>query len=177
MLKPKKNQNKIILIFSISLLSLVFSCKRDKLIEKRETNNLTETTAFVKFVFPDTVYINKLYNGKIEYKGVLDTITTSFDEKMKCRYISFYMTKIKNIDYEMKQLYKIKLDTFGAIDNRTIPFYDLKFTELGINYIDGIINDHITIDTLTKPKPTDKVRYVENVLRITHKVVVIECPK
>jgi len=177
MLRSNKNQNKIILIFLISLLSLVFSCKRDKFIDKRKTKDLTETTAFVKFVFPDTVYLNKLYNGKIEYKGVLDTITTSFDEKMKSRYISFYMTKTKNIDYEMKQLYKKKLDTFGAIDSRTIPFYDLKFSELGVNYIDGIINDHITIDTLTKPNLTDKVRYIENVLRATHKVVVIESSK
>lgn len=177
MLNLSKNQNNIILIVLSSLLLLVLSCRRDKPIEKISTKNLTETAAFVKFVFPDTVYINKLYNGKIEYKGVLDTITTSFDEKTKSRYISFYMTKTKNIDYEMKQLYKVKLDTFGAIDNRTIPFYDLKFTELGVNYIDGIINDHLTIDTLTKPKPTDKVRYIENVLRATHKVVVIESPK
>jgi hypothetical protein len=177
MLNPNKNQYKTILEVLSSSLLLVFSCKGDMPIEKISKKNLIETTAFVKFVFPDTVYLNKLYNGKIEYKGVLDSITTSFDERTKSRYISFYMIKTKNIDYEMKQLYKVKLDTFGAIDNRTIPFYDLKFTELGVNYIDGIINDHITIDTLTKPKPTDKVRYIENVLRATHKVFVIESPK
>lgn len=178
MLKPNiKQKKKIIIIFSILLLSFVFSCKKDKINENKKTKNLTETNAFVKFNFPDTVYVNKLYNGKIEYKGVLDTITTSFDDKIKSRYISFYMTKTKNIDYEMKQLYKIKLDTFGAIDNRTIPFYDVKFSELGIHYIDGLINDHVTIDTLIRSKPTDKVRYIENVLRVTHKVFVIESPK
>ena len=175
--KEKKQYKKITIILSSLLLSLVFSCKKDTPIEKKNTINLNETTAFVKFIFPDTVYINKLYKGKIKYKGILDTITTSFDDKIKSRYISFYMTKTKNIDYETKQLYKVKLDTFGAIDNRTIPFYNIKFTELGIHYIDGIINDHLTIDTLTTPKkPTDKVRYIENVVRATHKVVVIENP-
>lgn len=173
--KKRKQYKKTIIILSSSLLMLVFSCKRDTSIEKKNTENLTESTAFVKFVFPDTVYINKLYKGKIKYKGILDTITTSFDDKIKSRYIVFYMTKTKNINYKTKQLYKTKLDTFGAIDNRTIPIYGIKFTELGVHYIDGIINDHITIDTLINSKnPTDKVRYIENVFRATHKVVVIE---
>jgi len=71
----------------------------------------------------------------------------------------------------------MRLDTFGAIDNRTIPFYNIKFTELGTFYIDGIINDHVFIDTLKQPKkPTDKVRYIEKVVQATHKVVVIENP-
>ena len=91
------------------------------------------------------------------------------------RYIIYSLTKTKNIDYNTKQLYKIKLDTFGAVDNRTIPFYDIKFSEVGTFYIDGILNDYVTIE---KPnaKPTDKSRYIENVLRATHKVVVIEKP-
>ena len=164
---------------SFLILLILFSCKDNQSTknESSKKNVAKITTAFVKFIFPDTVYIDKLYNGEIKYKGVLDTITTSFYDDKKSRYISFYMTKTRNIDYDIKQLYKIKLDTFGAVDNRTIPFYDVKFTELGVHYIDGIINDHVTIDTLTRPKKsTDKVRYIENVLRATHKVVVIEKP-
>lgn len=173
-MKDKKQYNKITIILS-SLLLFTFSCKKETHVENKKTKTLSETTAFVKFIFPDTVYINKLYNGKIMYKGILDTITTSFDDQTKSRYISFYMTKTKNIDYETEELYKLKLDTFGAIDNRTIPFHKIKFTELGTFYMDGIINDHVMIDTLTRPKkPTDKVRYIENIIRANHKVVVIE---
>ena len=53
--------------------------------------------------------------------------------------------------------------------------YDIKFTELGTNYIYGIINDHVTIDALKKPKKaTDKVRYIENETRLSHKVIVVK---
>lgn len=179
-MKEKKQFKKTtIIIISILLLSFTFSCKKDAFVESENKKKSTQTTAFVKFVFPDTVYINGLYKGEIKYKGVLDTITLNVLEEVngKDRYITYSLTKTKNINYETKQLYKIKLDTFGAIDNRTIPIYGIKFTELGVHYIDGIINDHITIDTLTNSKSnTDKVRYIENVVRATHKVVVIENP-
>jgi len=98
-------------------------------------------------------------------------------ENGKDRYITYSLIKTKSVNYETKELYKMKLDTFGAVDNMTIPFYKIKFEELGTFYIDGIINDHVTIDTLTRPrKPSDKVRYIENVVRATHKVVVIAKP-
>lgn len=110
----------------VILLLIVFSCK-NKLdnIEIQKTNHKHDTVrSLVEFAFefPDTVYINKLYYGKIKYKCILDTITTSFDDPRKLRYITFYMTKTRSIDYEDKQLYKVKLDTFGALDHNNIPF-------------------------------------------------------
>ena len=159
----------VILSCKDSLQSEKDTIKEKENIQKKFKNKLVE----FEFDFPDTIQINKLYNGKIKYKGVLDTITTSFDDEKKSRYISFYMSKTKDINYKIEELKTMKLDTFGAIDNRTIPFYDLKFTELGVHYIDGIINDHISIDTLIKSKKSiEKVRYIENVVRATHKVVV-----
>jgi hypothetical protein len=185
--KRKKQMNKqtviIVVAINIFLSSLIIISCKDNLnsekeivkevenVQKKFKNKLVE----FEFDFPDTIQVDKLYNGKIKYKSVLDTITTSFDDEKKSRYISFYMSKTKYINYEIEELKTMRLDTFGAIDNRTIPFYDLKFTELGVHYIDGIINDHISIDTLIKSKKSiDKVRYIENVVRATHKVVVIK---
>lgn len=169
-----------VIIISLLISTAIFSCKNEphteeKIIKKTAKNNFLPVT--VDFEFPDTVYINKLYDGKIKYWSVLDTITTSFDDPQKIRYISFYMTKTQSINYEDEDLYKVKLDTFGALDHNTIPFYDIKFSELGVHYIDGLINDHVIIDTLPKIRnPDDKVRYIEKVVRATHKVVVIDKP-
>lgn len=133
----------------------------------------------VKFNFPDTVYRNKSYNGLINYESVLDT-TTNVMEKANGidRYIVYGLRKTKTIDYEFKKLKKVRLDTFGAVNNRAIPFFDIIFTEAGTFYLDGVINEHVTVDTLQRPKkPTDKVRYIENEVRATHKVIVIDEPK
>lgn len=176
-MKEKKQYSKIIIIISSGLFAFAISCKKDTPIESRKSNNIHQSTVFVKFDFPDTVYINKSYKGKIEYKSILDTITTNVLEEVDGinRYIMYSLTRTKNLDYDTMELYKIKLDTFGAIDNRTIPFYDIKFTELGVHYIDGIINDHATINTLPKSQnPNDKVRYIVNEARATHKVIVID---
>ena len=79
-----------------------------------------------------------------------------------------------HINYSFEDLKKIKLDTFGAVDNRTILLDNIIFKESGIYYLDGVLNDHVTIDTLKRPKrPTDKVRYLEKEVRATHKVIVI----
>ena len=174
-----KKQNVItVVVISIFLSTLtMFSCKENSNTENKE--NLSKKNTFVndvvqfEFDFPDTVYVDKLYKGKIKYKGALDSITTSFEDEKKSRYISFYMTKTQNINYNTKELYKVKLDSFGAVDNHTIPFYDIKFSKLGTYYIDGIINDHVTLDMPNN----EKSRYIENVHRATHKVYVVEKPR
>jgi len=175
-----KRISRLIAIINIAIVSLIVSSCRNEPISKKSDNKIRKISPLpvsVNFEFPDTVYINKLYDGKIKYKCILDTITTSFDDPRKLRYITFYMTKTRSIDYEDKQLYKVKLDTFGALDHNNIPFYDVKFSELGIYYIDGLINDNVIIDTITQiRKPTDEFRYIEKVVRATHKVVVINEP-
>ena len=51
----------------------------------------------------------------------------------------------------------------------------MKFKKLGLNYVDGILHDHVFIDTIKgKTKPNDKVRYLEMEVRANHKVVVID---
>ena len=84
------------------------------------------------------------------------------------------MRKSKYVNYDFNILKLNIKDTFGAINNRIIPFYNIKFNELGIHYIDGIINDIVYIDTVkSKRKDSDLVRLIENEVRVTHKVVVI----
>jgi len=185
-LRMRKNRNlQAILITGISVLLLItFSCKKELSntddVQKRLNHKQVSEKGSAEFVFefPDTVFINKIYNGKILYKGIFDTITTSFNDEKKSRYISYYMTQSKNKINNLEQFYKIKLDTFGAINNRIIPFYDIKFKELGTFYIQGFINDHVLIDSIIgESNPTDEARYVEKIVIASHKVIVINKPK
>ena len=86
-MEEKKHYNKIVIITNLLLL-FTFSCKKDA---NKSSDKLSQTTAFVKFDFPDTVNINKFYNGKIKYKSVLDTITTNVIEEVdgRDRYITY----------------------------------------------------------------------------------------
>lgn len=179
-IKLMKMQKEIIVTVSAILLIILVSCKENRSSEKEIVIQNKFKNGYVEFNFdfPDTIYINEVYNGKINYKSVLDTITTSFEDKRKSRYITYYMNKTQDVNYNLKDLKKMNLDTFGAINNRTIPIYGIKFSELGVHYLDGIINDHISIDTFSQSKKNeDKARYIENVVRATHKVIVIEKSK
>ncbi len=161
---------------------VLFSCKNDlskqniaNQAKKDSINSFFKDSVVVKFNFPDTVYRDKNYKGHIYYKGILDTITTSFDDSIKQRYILFYMIKAKSVNHSTEEIRKQKMDTFGALNNTTIPFR-VQFTKTGTYYIDGIINDHVLIDTVSNPKSRNMVRYIEKEARAIHKVVVIEKP-
>jgi hypothetical protein len=125
--------------------------------------------------FPDTVFINEYYNGKINYKNSLDTITTSFDDIKKNRYIYYSYIKNKSINYDDDSLKKNIRDTFGARNNKLIPLYNIKFDKLGLNYIDGFITDEVMIDNGAKNhKGEPMVRIITNEFRVTKKVLVIK---
>jgi hypothetical protein len=171
-------KNKLILEFSLVFLFVfLLSCKKEiqnRKIEKFKKYSKEATISF-EFNFPDTVYINRSYDGEIKYKSTLDTIITTFGDSKKNRYTRFIMRKSKYVKYDFNILKLNIKDTFGALNNRVIPFYNIKFNELGIHYIDGIINDIVYIDTVTsKRKNSDLVRLIENEVRVTHKVVVIK---
>ncbi|KQB39532.1 hypothetical protein RC62_1214 [Flavobacterium aquidurense] len=154
--------------FSTIIFLILVSCKKEKKIVERSDNYK------ISFVFPDTVFINELYNGKINYKNSLDTITTSFDDIKKNRYIYYSYIKNKSINYD-DSLKKIIRDTFGARNNKLIPLYNIKFDKLGLNYIDGFITDEVMIDNGAKnAKGESMTRIITNEFRVTKKVFVIK---
>lgn len=127
------------------------------------------------FDFPDTVFVNKEYNGIIIYKNILDTITTDLSnhqDSIKNRYITYALAKTKDLKNSTESLRKIAIDTFGAVDYRTIPLFKIKFNEIGVHFIDGFITDNGYIELSEK----DSLRIITNEFRVAHKVVVIEKP-
>lgn len=159
-----KKRGLILLISSLVLLS----CKKNNTINEVDNIELDKTD--YRFVFPDTVISGKTYHGDIIYSGTLDSVNTKLATDEKTRILFYSYTSTEQINYSDDYLKeKIKLDTVGAISNDTIPFYDIKFSKLGINYIDGIIEDKVYI----RQKDTSKVRIITNQIRATHKVIVV----
>lgn len=166
------------IIVTIALLTLqftLFSCKKENPIKhQQKPQKHLQSRIDYKLEFPDTVYVNEMYTGIVRYKSILDTITTSFDDKKNNRYTIFYLTIVdkpgNNSGRHLKKIAK----KFGADNNREISFYDIKFDKTGTYYIDGIINDFVIIDINKKDsKGNDLVREIENEERVTQKVVVI----
>jgi len=157
------------------MLLVVLSCKKKEAItDERVNERHTKKSIECKIEFLDTVYVNKSYDGVVKYKSILDTITTSFDDKKKKRYPIFYM-KIVDKPYSDYKHLKKEAKMFGAHNNREIPFYNIKFEKTGTYYIDGIINDYVVIDINKKnEKGEELVREIEKEERIIKKVIVVD---
>ena len=161
-------------LFSIIVLSLLISCKD----EVKQNNNNNKDHFKISLIFPDTVYINKSYDGKIDFKNDLDTITTSFDDIKKARFLEYSFLITKKINYKDDYLKKIVKDTFVAETNRMIPLYNIKFDKLGLNYFDGMITDEVIIANggkNSKGEPMDRI--ITNEFRLTRGVYVIDQPQ
>ena len=159
------------IIISIIVLTLLVSCKKQEVEAVKERNKNDEAT----LIFPDTVYINEGYDGKIEYKSDLDTITTSLDDVKKYRYIEYYFLITKDKNYTDKHLKTIVKDTAYADSNRRIPLLYIKFDKLGLNYFDGIITDEVSVINGSKGKKGEPMtRIITHETRLTRGVYVIE---
>ncbi|MBS7232522.1 hypothetical protein KHA90_16005 [Flavobacterium psychroterrae] len=159
-------------IMLLSFLICLFSCKKEenKNIKKKQEDNYS-----INVDFPDTVYVSKYYNGKINYKNELDTITTKLLDINKPRFLEYGFTLTRNITYNETHLKKIETDTMIAENNRMIPLYSIRFKQLGVNYIDGMVTDEVNIENGGKnEKGEPMTRVITNEFRVTKKVIVIE---
>lgn len=165
----------------LNLFIFVCSCKKNLEEDhiKNEINEVKKEVYQFHFDLPDTMVVNEMYNGKIDYKGKLDNITTSLDDEKKYRSIHYYFLKTQSIQYDLNELKKKLTDTLITDTHENIPLFDISFDKLGVNYLDGIVFDKVMIDTMQvmngKLQPT--VRVITNEFRATHKVVVIEKKK
>lgn len=173
----KKNIVYCLIVFS----SFLLSCRENheklevpKILEKKKKNIDFEV------VFPDTVYVNKEYKGKIFYKSILDTITTSFDDEDKKRYTILYVKILQNYsynDFEFSSFKKSSELQYGASNNNEIPFYRIEFDSVGVFYINGVIEDFVYINLKQNDENGKPLRRVVEVQEeLLHKVVVIPEP-
>jgi hypothetical protein len=162
------------ILYFILLLFFV-SCKQENKNSKNKSPKKAHHTSYSSkmacwdFYFPDTIVLNRKYDGRIFYKGILDTLTTSFEDEHS-RYVKVVLMTSDKLNFDIETLRKTAKDTFGAINCKEIPFYDISFKKLGVNYIHGYIIDHAFLEA--KGKPKDLVRMVENHVTVNCKVFV-----
>lgn len=149
-------------------MTIIISCQKK---EKHRTLN-RQKTSYIEFKvdFPDTVKLNQSYDGVIYYKSGFDSIITTFGDKKKNRYSRFIVEKTHQPLKDIEELRKKVVDTFGALNNRKIPFYNIKFDKLGTNYLQGIIDDIVLIDTVK----SEFIPLLRNENYVQKKVYVIE---
>ncbi|SFQ22984.1 hypothetical protein [Flavobacterium akiainvivens] len=172
-LKPLISIKSFMCLFLIAILSVSCEEKSQKCPDCQIIYS-PDNMSYI-FDFPDTVYKNKEYSGVIIYKNVLDTITKKLSnnlDSIRSRDIYYTLAKTQTLKHSDNTLTKMAVDTFAAIDYRTIPLFNLKFEKEGVNYIDGFITDIGYIK-----KDTDSVRMITNEFRVAHKVVVIDRDK
>ncbi|KFF10057.1 hypothetical protein B0A62_13770 [Flavobacterium hydatis] len=163
-------------MFSIIVFSLLIACKKEiKEIRKTEETEAAKNKYKITLVFPDTVYVNESYNGRIDYENYLDTITTSLEDVEKARFLEYAFLITKDKSYGDDYLNKVAKDTFVAESNRMIPLYNIKFDKLGLNYFDGFITDEVMIENGAKnDKGESMTRIITDKFRLTRGVYVIE---
>ncbi|OMQ11773.1 hypothetical protein [[Flexibacter] sp. ATCC 35103] len=163
-------KNAILLI----ILMLVICCKKNNDNDMVKKKYLKSSTISVDF--PDTVFIGRGYDGKINYQNGLDTVTTKLLDIKRLRFIEYGFLKTTTINYDYKYLKKNMIDTFTSETNRTIPLYNISFNKLGVNFIDGIITDQVRIDTIMLHDGImqPRTRIITDEFRVTKKVLVIK---
>lgn len=164
-------------LFLVLVLTFL-SCDRkseNSIIHEGESLNINQNNRIdFEINFPDTVFLNEENYGMIRYKSHLDSIIMNFGVRDTNRYVRLITTIKEDVNYDLNFLKTIVKDTFGASDNREI-FFMLKFDKKGTTYIDGVINDLIQIDMHEKGENGgDIVRLIEDEVRVTKKVVVID---
>ncbi|MCF4102839.1 hypothetical protein L1I30_14265 [Gillisia sp. M10.2A] len=163
-----------ILILSLFLIS----CKQEN--RKEEIRNSDSAHSQKKYQFqvnfPDTVYVNEKNDGTIVFKSPIDTITESFSDPEQDRYVIFRTLPNNAYNFLNEQFNdSLKEYRIGAIDNRTIPFYDLTFEKTGTYEIEGLINDQVLIGPNTRfNKNKEDFRLVEKDFPVSFKVIVID---
>jgi hypothetical protein len=152
----------------ILVLVITTSCQKK---ENHKTHHRKESV-YIEFKvdFPDTVKLNQSYDGVIYYKSGLDSVITTFCDKKRNRYSRFLVERTHQKLKDIEELRRKAVDTFGAINNRKIPFYDIKFNKLGANYLQGIIDDIVLIET----KKTESYPLLRNENYVIKKVYVVE---
>ena len=160
--------------YILILFLFLFSCKQENGKKEIQTSDSEKFQFQVKF--PDTVVVNEKNDGTIIFQSPIDTITDKFSDPEQNRYVIFRTLPNKDYNFLNEQFNdSLKEYRIGAIDNRTIPFYELVFNKTGDYKIEGLVNDQILIEPNTKfNKNKEDFRLIEKDFPISFKVVVVD---
>ena len=154
---------KYIVTVVVILSSAVIGCKKEvknDVVEK-------ENTLFYTFNFPETVYTNKTYLGKISFTNIiLDEIAEPRVDTANFRFLIYKPFEPVTYGTEFEPVYKDSV----LLEDKEIDF-ELKFDKPGIYSIGGLARDGIMIGYYNNGI-RDSVRIIEHEVIMFKKVVV-----
>ncbi len=156
------------------LVFMFFACnnKNDK-----ESVPKKDKSKNYRFDFPDTLIVNKKYNGVLYYESKLDSISTKIGDLENYRYSRLLITKTDKIASTNDEIFKKIKDTFWAKNNREIIFTDVVFDKIGVFYLEGYIYNLAGVKLAKKDENGENMYdMIEEFEPVIHKVIVIEKP-
>lgn len=152
----------IVIVFTI-LFSITTGCKKEIRADVVEKEN----TLFYTFNFPETVYTNKTYLGKISFTNtILDEIAEPRVDTTNFRFLIFKPFEPFRYGTEFEPIYKDSI----LLEGKEIGF-ELKFDKPGTYSIGGLARDAMRINYYTDGI-RDSARFIEHEVIMFKKVVV-----
>lgn len=151
------------IVLYVMLLVNIVACKKEirtDVIEK-------ENTLFYTFDFPETVYTNKTYLGKISFTNtILDEIAEPRVDTTNFRFLIFKPFEPYKYGTEFKPIYQDSI----LLEDKEVNF-ELKFDKPGTYSIGGLARDAMRINYYTDGI-RDSARFIEHEVIMFKKVVV-----
>lgn len=162
---------KIITLIFISFLSC--NKKETKLLEANVSNEIETQIANVNF--PDTIHINKIYEGNIIYTSTFDSITTKLNADGEItRYIMLIYYEPYNLNKDKNQFTEIITDTTFTYKLPEVPIRNIQFKEPGKYQLNWLIKDMVIFDTIKGRKDSEPLPMKIEETRVSKRIVVVK---
>lgn len=148
-------------LLNIFVSLLLISCGR---LSKSQKPTPNEKNTTISIYLPDTLSINGILKGHIEFEEILNPLP---NQKIYKKYTFLYATFSKKKINSFFELIKIPHDTFVPIDNSIIPVYNLNYSKRGNILFEGFVVDQFFYKTAK-----DSIRIVNQERKISYPIKV-----
>jgi|SRR5690554_5160538 len=126
--------------------------------------------------FPDTISVNKTYQGTITYTSTFDTIIKKLNthDADISRYIMLIYYPPINLDTPNNEFSKAAIDTTVAYKLPEVPIRDIQLKEKGNFQLEWTIKDMIIFDTIKNRTDMETLPMKVEETRVSKRIVVIE---
>lgn len=156
------------------ILISFLSCNKKEVYSLDLEYHESEYEAIVNF--PDTISVNKTYQGTITYTSTFDTIIKKLNthDADISRYIMLIYYPPINLDTPNNEFSKAAIDTTFAYKLPEVPIRDIQLKEEGHFQMDWMIKDMIIFDTIKNRTDMEELPMKVGETRVSKRVVVIK---
>lgn len=163
-------------ILSLLILISFVSCSKEKEVKIDSVPQAPYEQLEYTIILPDTVFVNKPYKAKIQFKSDFDSIMSPIQvdvsDTTKMRLITFY--RFKPIKTPLKSRGEMVLIDSTFVLNKSFEIDEIVFKEKGEFMFSGLLRDEIMYNFYNSRGICDSVYFDKRMQQIFKKVVVID---